>query len=63
MADDAMTDEWITLGQAEEIIGDKITKAKRGGGYIYHSDHSVAPDVPFEKYQMTLEIVRRYLPY
>ena len=53
----------LPADEAEDLIGDKITAAKRGGGYIYHSDHSVAPDVPFEKYKQTLEIVRKYLPF
>lgn len=43
----------------EAVIADKLTIAGRGGGYVYHSDHSVAPDVPFEQYVKVLEIVRR----
>ena len=39
-------------------ITDKITTAARGGGYLYHSDHSVAPDIPFTQYAKVLDVVR-----
>ena len=41
-------------GPAEECeaeVRDKIACASQGGGYIYHSDHSVPPEVTFERYQ------------
>ncbi len=46
--------------EIEEEIGAKVTAAKQGGGYIYHSDHSVPPDVSYENYQFALEMVRHY---
>lgn len=42
-----------------EVIG-KITFAKKGGGYIYHSDHSVPDNVSFENYSRVISIVKEY---
>jgi len=47
----------------EEEIKSKIPLAKRGGGYIYHSDHSVPNNVSFERYCRVLELVREYGVY
>ena len=47
----------------EEEIRAKIPFAKRGGGYIYHSDHSVPNNVPFDRYSRVLELVRKYGAY
>ena len=47
----------------EEEIKTKIPFAKRGGGYIYHSDHSVPSNVGFEQYCRVLELVRKYGGY
>ena len=44
----------------EEEIARKIPAAMHGGGYIYHSDHSVPHTVSFEQYQRVLELVRHY---
>ena len=44
-------------------IAAKVTAAKEGGGYIYHSDHSVPHDVSFENYAFALERVRHYGTY
>ena len=41
-----------------EEIRSKITVAKQGGGYIFHSDHSVPDNVSFQQYQRTMELVR-----
>lgn len=49
-----------TKDQIEEEVATKITVAKQGGGYIYHSDHSVPPSVSLENYLFVLECVRRY---
>ena len=41
----------------------KITAAKEGQGYIYHSDHSIPPDVHYDTYKYCMElldIVGRY---
>jgi len=46
--------------ECEAEIREKITAAKVGGGYMYHSDHSVPPEVSFERYQWIMELVARY---
>lgn len=43
----------------ETEIHEKIGAAMRGGGYIYHSDHSVPPTVSWERYQWIIACVRR----
>ncbi|MBN1291232.1 MAG: hypothetical protein JXB48_05270 [Candidatus Latescibacteria bacterium] len=54
----------ITMAKSEiEIeheIRDKLAPFKRSGGYIYHSDHSVPPEVSFERYRSVIEMVRKY---
>ena len=50
-------------GVIEKEIRDKITLAKQGGGYIYHSDHSVPPGVSFDSYQFVMEMVDKYGTY
>ena len=57
----AMADEDPKL--IEEEIRSKITVAKRGGGYIYHSDHSVPGNVSLAQYQRVLELVKQYGHY
>jgi len=47
----------------EEEIRTKVTAAKQGGGYIYHSDHSVPDNVSFASYQRVIELVRKYGSY
>ncbi len=49
--------------QLEALMAEKVNTAKRGGGYIYHSDHSVPPSVPFERYQHVLNLARKYGAY
>lgn len=49
--------------ETEAEVRDKLLVAKRGGGYIYHSDHSVPPDVSWEQYQHVIELVLRYGAY
>ncbi len=44
----------------EEEIRTKIPGAKQGGGYIYHSDHSVPDNVSFAQYERVLDLVRQY---
>ena len=41
-------------------ISTKIPIAKQGGGYIYHSDHSVPDNVSFEQYCRVMELVHKY---
>jgi len=47
----------------EEEIKKKITVAKEGGGYIYHSDHSVPKNVSFKQYKRVIELVKKYGQY
>ncbi len=44
----------------EQEIATKIPYAKYGGGYIYHSDHSVPDNVSFKNYCHTIELVHYY---
>jgi len=44
----------------EQEIKTKIPLAKQGGGYIYHSDHSVPDNVSFEQYKRVIELVHQY---
>ncbi len=50
-------------GPIEEEIRTKLSVAKVGGGYIYHSDHSVPDNVSFENYKRVMELVARYGGY
>ena len=43
----------------EEEIKSKVWMAKEGG-YLYHSDHSIPPDVDLQRYQWILKTVRKY---
>ena len=47
----------------EEEISSKIGFAKKGGGYIYHSDHSVPDDISFQQYCRVIELVKKYGAY
>ncbi len=47
----------------EEEIRTKIPLAKQGGGYIYHSDHSIPNNVSFDQYRRVLALVRQYGGY
>jgi uroporphyrinogen decarboxylase len=47
----------------EEEIRVKFAAAKPGGGYLYHSDHSIPKDVGFRKYSFVMDCVRRYGAY
>jgi uroporphyrinogen decarboxylase len=44
----------------EREIATKIPVAKQGGGYIYHSDHSVPSNVSFAQYTRVMELVHKY---
>ena len=46
-----------------EEIATKEGAAKRGGGYIYHSDHSVPDNVSFQNYQRVMELVAAHGAY
>lgn len=47
----------------EREIASKIPAAKAGGGYIFHSDHSVPDDVSFEQYCRVMELAAHYGRY
>jgi len=47
----------------EKEISEKFRIAKAGGGYIYHSDHSVPNNVSFRQYKRVMELVRKYGKY
>lgn len=47
----------------EEEIAAKIELAKQGGGYIYHSDHSVPKNVSLAQYRRVMELVARHGQY
>ena len=53
-----------TDAEIEEEIRTKITPfVEGGGGYIYHSDHSVPPEVSLERFKLVIELVRKYGTY
>jgi uroporphyrinogen decarboxylase len=52
-----------TRDAIEEEIRAKVTAAKEGGGYIYHSDHSVPKDVSFDNYRFLVEMLEKYGRY
>jgi len=47
----------------EEEIKTKVSFAKKGGGYLYHSDHSVPHNVSLAQYRRVLELVHKYGAY
>ena len=47
----------------EEEIRTKLPAAKKGGGYIYHSDHSIPKNVSFQQYQRVMALVEEYGQY
>lgn len=49
--------------EIEEEIKNKIPFAMKGGGYIYHSDHSIPDNVSFQNYKRTIELVMKYGKY
>jgi uroporphyrinogen decarboxylase len=53
----------LDLGEMEREVAAKIPVLREGGGYIYHSDHSVPDNVSFENYCHLMELVRQYGAY
>ena len=47
----------------EKEIRSKIPEAMVGGGYIYHSDHSIPPGAELDTYQFGLDLVREVGDY
>jgi uroporphyrinogen decarboxylase len=50
-----MEDPDVTKIETE--IREKFAVAKPGGGYLYHSDHSIPKDVSFERYSHVMQLV------
>jgi len=47
----------------EREIAAKVPAAMRGGGYLFHSDHSVPDNVSFAQYCRVMELAQRYGRY
>lgn len=47
----------------EQEIRTKFEVAKDGGGYIYHSDHSIPHSVSFQRYNRLIGLVHKYGEY
>jgi uroporphyrinogen decarboxylase len=47
----------------EREIASKVPIAKQGGGYIFHSDHSVPDNVSFAQYTRVMELAAHYGKY
>ncbi len=52
-----------TKADIEEEISTKLPVAMKGGGYIFHSDHSVPPTVSFDNYRYAIELLDKYGVY
>ena len=52
-----------TRADIEEEIRSKVPVAMKGGGYIFHSDHSVPPTVSWENYCYAIELLDKYGQY
>ena len=52
-----------TFDDIEREVADKITAAMKGGGYIYHSDHSIPPTVSLENYRHVIRMLDKYGNY
>lgn len=46
-----------------EEIRSKVTEAKKGGGYIFHSDHSVPDTVSLDQFKHIVELAFEYGSY
>jgi uroporphyrinogen decarboxylase len=57
---DAMVLNTNNLDLVEAEVASKIPAAKIGGGYIYHSDHSIPPGVKWSTYQFLMDRVAHY---
>jgi uroporphyrinogen decarboxylase len=52
-----------TLEDIEREIADKVTTAMKGGGYIYHSDHSIPPTISLKNYMHAMSMLDKYGKY
>jgi len=57
----AMIDNDLERIEAEVVA--KITAGKEKKGYIYHSDHSIPPQVSWKTYRALIEMVEKYGNY
>ncbi len=53
----------LDLDDMKREVESKIPVLKQGGGYIYHSDHSVPDNVSFDNYCHLMELVQEYGAY
>lgn len=60
---DIMKYAFAGLDEIEEEIRTKFAAGMANHGYLYHSDHSVPPQVSWQKYQAILKLVERYGQY
>lgn len=60
---DVMTMISNDLDLIEEEIREKLTAGKTTHGYVYHSDHSVPPQVTWKTYQGIIDLVEKYGAY
>jgi uroporphyrinogen decarboxylase len=44
----------------EQEIASKVPRARQGGGYLFHSDHSVPDNVSFSQYCRVMELAAHY---
>ena len=51
------------LDRIEEEVASKFSAAKSAKGYMYHSDHSVPPQVTWETYQVLVRLIDQYGAY
>jgi len=58
-----MVDAAVDPTAIEEEIKTKFEAAKKSGGYIYHSDHSIPKNISFADYQKVMELVNKYGKY
>jgi uroporphyrinogen decarboxylase len=52
-----------TKKQIEDEVVSKVMKAKEGGGYIFHSDHSVPPTVSWKNYCYAIKVAKEVGKY
>ena len=45
--------------EIEEEVRSKVAAGKVGNGYLFHTDHSVPPDVSLENYRFAMEVLER----
>ena len=60
---DVMKFAFASMEEIEAEIVEKFAAGKATHGYFYHSDHSVPPQVSWERYQYIIEFVRRHGQY